>query len=335
MLRMITRYKHLRPEERDQIAILKAQGDTEATIARKVGRDRSTVHRELRRNAAPQETNAPLRAQELAQARMRAGRKRPLLKNAWLRAHVAEKLRAGWSPERISGRLQREHPGHWERNISPESIYNFLYSEEANPALKELLVRRHRRRGKGNGRGRKKHKILGRVGIEERPAEIEDRRQAGHWEGDSVIGRVGEAALHTEVERTTRVLRARLLPDKSASTTLQAQLDIFRSVPSQLRRSVTLDNGLENAAHQGLHELGMQTYFARPYHSWERGSNENANGLIRRWLPKGTSFNDVTQADIDAVVCRINDLPRKCHNFASANEEWARLSEKAGVALHT
>jgi len=330
-----TTHKRLSAEERDHIAIWHAEGRSERDIASELGRSPSTISREIRRNSTPGGARPASYRSQAAHVLAGERRKRPRerLKNAWLREYVSAKMKEGWSPERIAGRLAREHPDCYERNLCPEAIYLYIWSDEAPRELRSLLARRRLARGKADGRGRRKLKIIGRVGIEERPAEVEDRRQAGHWEGDSVIGRRGGAILHTEVERTTRLLQARLLPVTSSQGTLQAQRDIFGSVPAELRRTVTSDNGCEFAAHQGLHDLGMQTYFARPHHAWERGSNENANGLIRRWLPKKTSFDGLRQSDIDVIVDRINDLPRKCHNFASANEEWARLTEKAGVAL--
>ena len=225
------------------------------------------------------------------------------------------------------GRLKREHPNCWERNLCHESIYTYIWSDDAPADLRTLLPRRRLARGKRDGRGRQKFKIPGRVGIEERPESVDDREEAGHFEGDTVIGKQGGAALHTEVERKTRYVIARIIPNKTADETFAAMLAIFGEIPPELRKTLTLDNGTEFAHHLGLHEL-ITTYFARPYHSWERGSNENANGYLRRFFPKGTDFNQVTQPEIDYAVKLINDMPRQCLNWQTAAEAWAILNEE-------
>ena len=256
---------------------------------------------------------------------------RPRLKNDWLRGYVVEKMHLGWSPERISGRLGREYPGRWERNISPEAIYRYIYSRQAPPGLRECLVRRRRARGLRDGRGRKKLKILDRTPISARPAEVEGRLVFGHWEGDTVVSRAHKGGLHTELERMSRYLCVARVADLKASSTLKAQEQIFAPLPASARKTVTLDNGGENAAHASLWKMGIATYFADTYAAWQRGSNENANGLLRRFFPKGTDFGLLSQAEINQVVERINNLPRKCLKWASAAEEFARLG-KVGVA---
>ena len=333
------KYRRLSADERDQIANLKAAGEGVCAIARAIARPAATVSRELSRNSTQTPSDAEggpsdavaasgycsHAANELA--RERAQHVYAPLKNAWLRDYVEEKLRIGWTPQRIAGRLKREHPDCWERNLCHESIYTYIWSDDAPADLRTLLPRRRLARGKRDGRGRQKFKIPGRVGIEERPESVDDREEAGHFEGDTVIGKQGGAALHTEVERKTRYVIARIIPNKTADETFAAMLAIFGEIPPELRKTLTLDNGTEFAQHLGLHEL-ITTYFARPYHSWERGSNENANGYLRRFFPKGTDFNHVTQAEIDYAVKLINDMPRQCLNWQTAAEAWAILNQE-------
>ena len=323
-------YRHISAIERDKIASSKAQGSSVQDIADALGRHRSTIYHELARNTGPS-GYLPSEADKEARQRSARARRRPRLKNAWLRGYVVEKMLLGWSLERISGRLGREYPGRWERNISPEAVYRYIYTRQAPPGLRACLVRRHKARGLRDGRGRKKLKILGRVPISERPEEAEGRLVLGHWEGDTVVSRAHKGGLHTEVERMSRYLQAVKVADLRAATTLAAQRSIFEPLPKEARKTVTLDNGGENAAHAGLWKLGIATYFADAYAAWQRGTNENTNGLLRRFFPKGTDFGQIPQAEIDQVVERINSWPRKCLKWASAAEEFARLG-KAGVA---
>jgi IS30 family transposase len=332
MLHYMEKKTKLSARERDQIALLAAEGLNKNRIAEKLGRHRSTIGRELERNSS-QRRYWPSEAQQLADSRKIAARKRPRLKNLWLREFVEEKIHQGWTPERISGRLGKEYGGDWDRQASTETIYAWLYSSEAPKGLKELLPRHHKRRGQVRMRGRKKLKILDRVPISERPPEVEARCELGHWEGDSIVSKGRQGGLHTEVERASRFLCAQKIEDLRAETTAQAQRKIFQPLPAASRKTTTLDNGLENAQHQQLRALGMQAYFAEPYSSWQRGSNENANGLIRRSFPKGTDFAEVSQRELQMVVDQINDWPRKCLNWGSAKEVFAKLSEMEDVAI--
>jgi IS30 family transposase len=335
-------YIHLSDDERDDIANRKAAGEGTRAIARALGRSPSTISCELKRNASFSPSDAEGVAHSLgaegaayysnAASQMAAERarrpRREWLKNAWLREYVEARLREHWTPKRISGRLERDYGDCYERNLSGETIYVWVYSDDAPADLRAFLPRHHKERGKVDGRGKRAGvgKIPQRVGIEERPAEVENREQPGHWEGDTVIGKQGGAAVHTEVERQTRFMVVRLIPNKTAAETLAAMLSIFGEIPEDLRRTLTLDNGPEFVRHMALHEI-IDTYFARAYHSWERGSNENINGYLRRFFPKGTDFNDVTQEQLDYAVNLINNMPRECLNWETAAEAWARLNE--------
>ena len=295
------KYRRLSAAERDQIANMRAAGRSNAEIARATGRSDGTITRELQRNSSPNNPgpspaadavsgDAALvycanAAHEQACQRAMGHRTRDPLKNEFLRGYVEEKLRLCWTPARIAGRLRHDFGECYERNLCAETIYEWIYSDDASADLRTLLPRKRRQRGQCDRRGKRAGvgKIPQRTGIEERPEAVEDRVQAGHFEGDTVIGKQGGAAVHTEVERQSRYMIARIIPNKTAEETLAAMLAIFGEIPEELRKTLTLDNGTEFVKHMDLHDL-ITTYFARPYHSWERGSNENINGYLRRFL---------------------------------------------------
>jgi len=341
------KYRRLSAAERDQIANMKAAGHSNAEIARATGRNDGTITRELQRNSSP--TNPSPRpaaldavsggaalvycanaAHEQACQRALGHRTRDPLKNEFLRGYVEEKLRRlRWTPARIAGRLRHEFGKCYERNLCAETIYEWIYSDDAPTDLRTLLPRKRRQRGQCDRRGKRAGvgKIPDRTGIEERPETVETRAEAGHFEGDTVLGKQSGAAVHTEVERQSRYMIARIIPNKTAEETLAAMFAIFGEIPEELRKTLTLDNGTEFVKHMELHEL-ITTYFARPYHSWERGSNENINGYLRRFFPKGTDFDQVTQVELDQAVELINNMPRRCLDWHTAAEAWATLNKE-------
>src|SRR5450755_3913627 len=340
------KYRCLSAAERDQIANMKAAGRSNAEIARVTGRSDGTITRELQRNSSPNDPSPSPAADAVAGAaalvycanaaheqacqRAMGHRTRDPLKNEFLRGYVEEKLRRlRWTPARIAGRLRHEFGKCYERNLCAETIYEWIYSDDAPTDLRTLLPRKRRQRGQCDRRGKRAGvgKIPERTGIEERPEAVEDRAEAGHFEGDTVIGKQSGAAVHTEVERQSRYMIARIIPNKTAEETLAAMLAIFGEIPEKLRKTLTLDNGTEFVKHMELHDL-ITTYFARPYHSWERGSNENINGYLRRFFPKGTDFDQVTQAELDQAVELINNMPRRCLDWQTAAEAWATLNKE-------
>ena len=175
----------------------------------------------------------------------------------------------------------------------------------------EYLSRKQKHRHKYHGRKAQRSRIPQRVSIHERAEVINTRSELGHWEGDTVEGRGHKDGIHTEVERVSRFLLARKVPAITSEETITVQKAMFSQLPEQLRKSTTLDNGKENHLHMQLSELSMRTYFADPYSSWQRGTNENTNGLIRRYLPKKTAFTNLTQEELDEIVWEINNRPRK------------------------
>jgi IS30 family transposase len=238
-------------------------------------------------------------------------------------ATVFAKLRSGWSPEQIAGRLKLEqgHPV-----ICPETIYQFVYQEQnREKQLWEFLPRHQKKRRKQTGRSVQKVRIPQRVSIHRRPELVDQRTAFGHWEGDTVEGKRSEGdGIHTEVERQTRFLLARKVDRIASPETIRAQLWMFRRLPDTARQSTTVDNGREQHRHVALHLLGMTTFFCDPYSSWQRGTNENTNGLVRRYIPKQTSLKDLSQEDLDDIVEELNNRPRKCLGYNTPKEEFER-----------
>ena len=227
----------------------------------------------------------------------------------------------GWSPEIIAGRIQNDHP---ELSISYEAIYQDIYHPQT-PNRYELVTclrRAHRKRKqKGIGRKERKTKIPNRISIDARPKSVETRRQFGHWEGDSLISSKSSPALNSLTERKSRLVLLTKLDRKGSQETKNAIIARLRYFPPQDRRSLTLDNGTENTQHQEITTtLGTKCFFAHPYSSWERGTNENINGLVRWYLPKGTDFSTISEQHVSHVESLINNRPRKCLNFKTPIE---------------
>lgn len=307
--------------ERDQIGLLKARGISISEIGRTLGRSKSSISEEVLRNSFKGEY-VPIHAQAAAEERAENSHHRSPLKDPETYAYVLEKLRDGWSPEQIAGRKNKEEG---RRVISYETIYRFIYDpKNIDLKLWEYLPWKRKKRYKKQGRKAARERIPNRVSIHVREAnaEIEERHEFGHWEGDSVIGRQEKGKIiHTECERKTRFLQAKLIASKEAALTVLAQQEIFSEFPAL---STTMDNGLEFSEHEKLHPLGVLTYFADPYCSCQRGTNEHHNGLLRRYLPKGQSFEDLTEEELTEMVEEINDRPRKVLDYDKPAEVMAR-----------
>lgn len=329
---MTTSHKQLSSEERDLIALKHAHGKGVRRIARELGRSPSTISDELERNRYRHGYIA-IRAQTSASNRKSQAGKRHPLKNEILYSHVLEKLREGLSPEEIAGRLTTDYPNELTMRIHHETIYRFIYApENKNKELYEYLPRKQKKRRRQHGRSVHRSHIPDRVSIRQRPEAVNARTEFGHWEGDTVEGqRSRKDGIHTEVERVSRKLAAMKVARIASEETSLSQLQIFAAMAPKARRSTTLDNGKENHLHGRLKTLGMQAYFADPYSSWQRGTNEYHNGLLRRYLPKKTDFTNLTQADLDDIVEEINNRPRKCLQWRTPNEifnlELAKCSE--------
>jgi IS30 family transposase len=319
---MTRQYEHLTIVAREEISILRSQGYSLEDIGAVIGCNKSTVSRELARNSSvTYGCYRAHRAGQRATARRSAASRHERLKNDKIRSYVREKLSEDWTPELIAGRLRIDHPG---LTISPEAIYQYIYANDTPDREKLIagLPRQHRKRKpKGNGRKSKKVIIPSPVSIDHRPLIVEGRVEIGHWESDSMVSRESKAALNTLVERTCRLTYITKLARKTAEITSVAIIRRLKHHPPAARKTMTFDNGTENAGHQGITSaIKIQCYFAHPYHSWERGSNEQVNGLIRRYLPKGTDFSMITDHRIKEIENKLNSRPRKCLGFKTPFE---------------
>ncbi len=319
------KYRHLSIDERERIAQLRNKGTGLSEIARQLGRDKGTISRELKRNGAPvYRSYTPCRAQQRSDERRQLASRRERIRDETIRQYMHEKLVAGWSPEQISGRLPLEHR---RLSISAEAIYQYIYDAktEDREYLIACLRRSHKKRKQRTvGRKQKKTKIPNRVSIEDRPRSVEGRRTYGHWEGDSVISRKSTVALNSLTERKSKLTLITRMKRKGAEETRDAVINRLGVLPQKFRRTLTLDNGTENTKHEIItEEIGIKCYFAHPYASWERGTNENANGLVRWYFPKGTDFAKITDEQIALVESLLNNRPRKCLGFRTPMEAAA------------
>ncbi len=319
---MGTNFHHLTLVERDQILEMRCNGKSLRQIAGALDRSPSTLSRELRRNASPTyRCYLPHRAQDRAEQRKGKASQRFRLKEEQIRSYVEAKLHEGWSPEIIAGRIRLDYPG---LTISHEAIYAHIYHPQT-PNRKELILclrRAHRKRKpKGLSRKERKTKIPNRIGIEMRPASVATRREFGHWEGDTLISRRSPACLASLVERKSRLLHLTWLPRKGAVETAHAMIQRLAPLPPKARQTLTLDNGTENAAHEDITQaIGLSCFFCHPYASWERGTVENIQGLIRWYLPKGTDFGMITDQQVAWIESQLNHRPRKCLGFKTPVE---------------
>lgn len=326
-------YKQLTAPERDQLAVWKAVGESNRECARRLGRDPSTIGRELKRNDWHKEDQCyyiAIHAQALAKERaIRVANSKPPLKNQQVFAYVTDHLRQGWSPDDIAGRLKRDHPRDKILRISTETIYRWIYNPDQHPndpvAWYEYLRRKQKKRKKHKGRTVHRSHIPDRVSIRERPETVNNRLVFGHWEGDTVEGKGRRVSLHTEVERVSRLIAVRKVPAITSQAAIDAQRSIFRQLPAQARQSTTLDNGRETHYHAQLRtELQMATYHADPYSSWQRGTNEHGNWHLRYYFPKGTDFTTIPNTEIQDVADEINNRPRKILNYQTPKEVYTQ-----------
>lgn len=313
------KYTQLSLTEREKISIFKAQNKSIRVIAKELGRHPSTISRELRRNAPLVYKGYYLghKADERFKERQSKAHKRKRLKNDSIRQYADEKLAIGWSPEQIAGRISKDIAG---LSISPEAIYQYLYKERRE--LVQYLPRHHKKRQKrGHSRKHRKSHIPNRVSIDERPQHIENRKQIGHWEADTIISRQSKSSLAVLVERKSRVTVIEKLQQKTAQEIKTTTIERLGVLPQKLRKSITYDNGSENTEHEAINtELSTTSYFCNPYHSWEKGTVENTVGLIRRFFPKKTDFSQVINDDIELVEFLLNTRPRKCLNYCTPLE---------------
>ena len=339
-------HKKFTPQERDLLASWLAGGVNKSECARRLERPRRSIIREVNSNGSWIKDQyrrtvfvyIAISAQAKAQRRQSnsAHNKQPL-KNEDVYRYVTKKLRRGWSPETIAGRLRREHEDdpHW--HICHETIYNWIFDQvgkdnDTSLYWYEYLRRKQKKRKKQKGRAVHQSHIPDRVSISQRPEAINNRTEFGHWEGDSGEGkRKDKDGVHTEVERVSRKIKGEKVRSITSEEANKAQDKIFTKTPSSARKSTTLDNGAETHLHYKLREkFGMATYHAHPYSSFERGTNEHGNWLLRYYFPKGTDFATVTNKELQAVIRELNNRPRKILGFQTANEVYYQLLKQRG-----
>jgi IS30 family transposase len=314
--------------EREEISRGLLAGDSCRMIATRLGRSPSTVSRDVATGGARQHYRA-WRADE--QAQRRAGRPKvsKLVACPRLRAEVERRLKHRWSPQQIAARLIREFPDEPEMRVSHETIYQSLFVQ-GRGALRRELTRclrsgraQRRPHGRVRGTGRLKDMIL----LSERPAEAEDRAIPGHWEGDLILGKLGQSAIGTLVERQTRYVMLVHLPHgRLAEDVKHALTKAIRTLPTHLRRSLTWDQGKEMGAHASFTvATGVQVYFCDPRSPWQRATSENSNGLLRQYFPKGTALAGYTQAQLNAVAMELNGRPRQTLGWDTPSQAFARV----------
>ena len=330
-------YKRLSSEEREEISRGLAEKLSIREIAGRLDRLPSTISREIHKGGCNKYTYRAQRAQRRAgrNAKSRKFGRRKLMKNGALREYVHEKLRLKWSPEQIANRLKNRYPYNETMQISHEAIYGYIYVLPRGQLKKELLKCLRQERKYQRKRGKKAEestkKLEDMLSIEERPSEVDDRTIPGHWEGDILIGKNRQSAMGTLVERTTRTTILVPLKSKKATEVRAAFSKEALHLPEQMRLTLTYDQGREMAEHKKFtRATKIKVYFAHPASPWERGTNENTNGLIRQFFPKGTDFNKVPLKKIKRVQDLLNGRPRKVLGFETPYEAFEKL---AGVAL--
>ena len=325
----MAQYQRLSLMEREELSRMLAAGHSLRVTAQALSRAPSTLSRERTRHRTSPITDRAVPAHQRAQRWAHQPRKpRKLVVRARLRAAVLHLLAHRWSPEQIARGLPQRYPDEPTMRISHEAIYTYLYVRPSG-ALKQELARYLRRRHRFR-RSRKvrlsSRPIQDLISIDQRPQEVADRTVPGHWEGDLLVGQANASARGTLVERTTRFTWLVPLKAKDAATVRQAFARELRTLPAQLRRSLTYDQGPEMREHRLFtKQTKMRVYFAHPHSPWERGTNENTNGLLRQFFPKGTRFTPLSRAKIKRVQVMLNDRPRKILNWHSPAHAFHHL----------
>lgn len=325
-------YKRLSDLEREEISRLLSQKRSFREIARRLSREVSTISREVGAGSGNKYTYRAVKAQNRARrnASKRKYGKHKLNDNQALWAYIRKKLtKKKWSPAQIAEELKKDYPLDMTMRISPEAIYTYIYVLPRGALKKELtacLRRNHKRRHKQARVLKTERKLEDMLSIEERPQEVEDRIVPGHWEGDLIIGKYNRSALGTLVERTTRTTILVPVKNRAAETVAKAFAKEVKKLPQQMRLSMTYDQGREMAAHKLFTNItGVKVYFAHPRSPWERGTNENTNGLIRQFFPKGTEFNKVSRYEVKKVQNLLNGRPRAALNFQKPYDVFNQL----------
>lgn len=319
-------YTHFKPEQRNELAVLLRAGFKQNKIAALLGKTASAVCQELKRNPANNKSGyaAGLAKENTRSRRVEANQRfKKIENNEWLRIYVIRNIKKYWSPEQISGRIKERWPDEADRQISKDSVYSYIYIQRKD-LVKYLRCQKGKYRRRYGTRIRlEQREELKKRRISERPIEVETREQIGHWEGDTIIGSDKQHIL-THVERKSGILLADKLKRGTAELTRIKTIERFKKIPKNKKLTMTYDNGMTFSEHELTEKkTGITIYFAHPYHSWERGTNENCNGLLRQFFPKKSAFAMITQKEIDRAVNLINNRPRKRLGYLTPNEVFS------------
>jgi transposase, IS30 family len=317
-------YKHITKDQRNELSALLIANIKKQDIAKQLHKHRTTVWRELQRNHSLNKRgyHARIAKEKTKERRINANsRFRKIENNDWLRRYIVRNTKNYWSPEQISGRIKLKWPDDKSRYIGKDSIYKYIYNERKD-LVKHLRCQKGKyRRRYGTRIREKRREELKKKRIDKRPKEVEVKERVGDFEGDTIVGKEKNIHILTHVDRKSGILFADKLNRATAKETLQKTIERFNKIPRSKKETITYDNGSTFAYHNVTERITrLDIYFAWPYHSWERGCNENANGLLRQFFPKGSPFANIQQKDIEKAVKLINNRPRKRLGYRTPTE---------------
>jgi IS30 family transposase len=319
-----TKYHHISTSERDEISFYLAREKSDSEIAIQLNRHRTTIWREQKRNKPKVNEVRYLAhlANNRAKERWKTSHERLRLADKRVRAHVETRIRKGYSPEQTAARIAVEKP---DLITNYESIYQYIYKEARH--LIPFLRKQHRkRRNRGSGKNKRAIKVQNRTMIDKRPKSVETRKDFGHWEGDTMVSRLSKAALMVVYERKTMMLRLQKMTAKTAEQMRKKVIKSLCKMPDKFVKTITLDNGTENAEHEYIaRSLNADIFFCNPYHSWEKGGVENIIGLIREYLPKKTDIAKLSNRQIKQIERKLNNRPRKRLGYRTPLEVYREI----------
>jgi IS30 family transposase len=314
-------YTHITPSNQNELSVLIRAGTKQKDIARLLGKHRTTIWREQKRNEEKEKYHARKAKEKTTERQEKAhAKQRKLENNAWLRNYVIQKIKRRWSPEQIEGRLKRIYPCDKKKHIGKDSIYEYLYSKRKD-LVKFLRCQKGKYRRRYGTRIREKQRDEAKKKrIDTRPEIVETKGRIGDYEGDTIVGSDKNHIL-THNERKSGKLFADKLETPTAEETRKVTVLLFQKIPKEKKFTITYDNGITFSYHSLTEEYtGLVIYFAYPYHSWERGCNENSNGLLRQYFPKRRPLGKVTKRELKKAVREINGRPRKRHEYRTPDE---------------